>query len=407
MNSAESSTNAGPKPRVFYVDLVRALACLLVLFSHVFAPVCSGFTAFPRSVWWIFNLLDSIIRPSAALYVMISGKLFLGSTREESYLTFVWKRYTRVFLPFVAWSLIYVYWSEGETLPMGEALRQVLQGPTAYHLWFMYMILGLYLMMPVLQRFVRHSSRRDIWVSIGLWMGCLSLRFFFPGKIDFGIATPVVLYSGYALLGYALDSMEAARGHIGFWLAGWSFVTLLNAILTYRITIQGGGILNERFYFGEAPLVALQGAAMFVLLKRLGGHPLFERRSRLRESIRSLSAQSYNIYLSHPLWIGILASGLFGWTLSPTLGSRAVLWVGATGSLVLLTCWSQSIVLQKIPGLSRLLVISLQSETHPPSDIIRDHLLRQSQDRQVVSGFEDSKPDTNDRLLGRQAVSLA
>src|SRR5580693_4764367 len=98
------------KRRVFYVDAVRACAGVLVVISHVFAPVCAAINDYPRPVWWVFNLFDSLIRPSAALYVMISGKLFLGSSREESYARFVWNRYSRLFLPFFTWSMVYAFY---------------------------------------------------------------------------------------------------------------------------------------------------------------------------------------------------------------------------------------------------------------------------------------------------------
>src|SRR5262245_27014978 len=97
------------KTRILYLDAARCQACLLVVASHVFAPICAAMKQTTASTWWLFNFADSVIRPSAAIYVMLSGILFLGPTHNEPYFTFIWKRYAKVVPPFLAWSLIYVY----------------------------------------------------------------------------------------------------------------------------------------------------------------------------------------------------------------------------------------------------------------------------------------------------------
>src|ERR1019366_5112716 len=149
------------KDRLYYVDAARCCACLLVVASHVFAPICAGMHHYSSTTWWFFNLFDSVIRPSAAIYVMISGILFLGSSRDDGYFTFVWKRYAKLLPPFIVWSFIYAFYeSYGnvESFRWGHAALQILQGPTSYHLWFMYMILALYLVMPILRRFVQAAT---------------------------------------------------------------------------------------------------------------------------------------------------------------------------------------------------------------------------------------------------------
>ena len=88
--------------------------------------------------------------------------------------------------------------------------------------------------------------------------------------IPFNPITLLLSYSGYALLGYALDKSDVLHKNIGrFFVAGLAII-LFNATATYLLTIQNGGSLNEKFYFGAAPLVALQAAAMFLLLKNVG-----------------------------------------------------------------------------------------------------------------------------------------
>jgi len=351
--------------RVFYVDAVRACACFLVVISHVFAPVCAGMNDYPRPVWWVFNLFDSLIRPSASLYVMISGKLFLGSSRQESYWRFVWNRYTRLILPFFSWSMIYVCyeaWQQDTSYSVGGAIWKFLNGPTEYHLWFMYLILGIYWMMPPLRRFVRGATPTGLTVFLTGWMAFLTVQFFFPTYIPVNPLTMLMSYGGYTVLGYVLDKTDVLHKRIGrFFFLGISII-LFNAAATFILTVRNGGTLNEKFYFGSAPLVALQAAAMFLLLKNVDEESIFYKLSWLRRPIEQVGRNSYNIYLGHALFISLFTEGVLGFTLSHNTGSTPWTGVPLTTIAVLVCSLALTVLLQQIPVLSKLFVIT------PPRD---------------------------------------
>jgi surface polysaccharide O-acyltransferase-like enzyme len=351
----------GPKNRVFYVDVVRACACVLVVVSHVFAPVCAAMNDYPPSVWWTFNLFNSLIRPCAALFVMVSGKIFLSSSREESYFQFVQARFGKLLLPFFTWSMIYVFYeayTNETSLTFGRAVLQFLQGPTEFHLWFMYMILGLYLIMPILRRFVRTATGSDLATLISLWMGFLTLQFFFPTVIGSGLTTTLIDYGGYAVLGYALDKNTHLQKWVGVSLLLWSSILLFNAAGTYLLTIRANGILDEKLYFGAAPLVAIQGAAMFLLLKNIDERSFVYSRAWCRTLVMRLSRNSYNIYLNHVLFLWLFTQGTLGFVLSEKTGSNTYVGIALTSAAVLASSLGFSMLLQKIPWVAGLFVIS-------------------------------------------------
>lgn len=357
------------KRRVFYVDAVRSFACLLVVVSHIFAPVCAAMNDYPRPVWWVFNLFDSLIRPSAALFVMISGKLFLGSSRQESYFRFVWNRYSRLFLPFFTWSMIYAFYDahqQGTSLTPLHALLQFLQGPAEYHLWFMYLILGLYLLMPALRRFVRSANSWRMAVAISLWMGFLMLEFLFPQYVPVGPASLLLSYGGYTLLGYALDRTDTLHRKTGTAFLLCAAIILFNAAATYVLTVRNGGTLNEKFYFGAAPLVALQAAAMFLLLKNVDEKSFVFRNRWFRATVTRLGRNSYNVYLSHALFIWLFTQGALGFILSHDTGSSPWVGVPLTTAAVLACSLGLSIFLQKVPMVSKFLVIAAPRDSGTP-----------------------------------------
>jgi surface polysaccharide O-acyltransferase-like enzyme len=113
---------------------------------------------------WV-GWLNSLFRSCVPLFVMISG-VFLFPVRNEG--AFFRKRFSRVLVPFLVWCVIYAfypYW-QGTTTLQG-ALLGILKIPVNFgtdvgHLWFVYMLLGIYLVAPVLSPWVESASRRSM-----------------------------------------------------------------------------------------------------------------------------------------------------------------------------------------------------------------------------------------------------
>jgi surface polysaccharide O-acyltransferase-like enzyme len=353
------------KARILYLDAARCCACLLVVASHIFAPIVAAMTQTTPSAWWLFNLADSVIRPSAAIYVMLSGVLFLGSSHEESYPTFIWKRYAKVVPPFFVWSLIYVYaYGNQDTFHLGRAVLQVLSGPTAYHLWFMYMILALYLVMPVLKRFVQTAEPTDLAAFLAVWWGFLVLRFCAPGYVGEGPATTLLSYGGYAVLGAVLARRpDSFLKNTGAWFGLWLGIVLFNAVGTYWLTIHNHGTMNEKLYFGASPLVALQAATMFILIKRLGNDSWLFQSFWTRTAIKSFSRHSYDVYLIHALVITLVADYLPRLDVSKHLMHQPVATVTLDTLMVLGLSLGLSVILSRIPVVSQLFVLSPTKQT--------------------------------------------
>jgi surface polysaccharide O-acyltransferase-like enzyme len=359
---AASSSNAAAKERVFYVDMIRCTAAFLVVVSHVFAPVVASLNDYSLGEWWFFNFLDSIIRPCVPLFLMISGKLLLGSTREEPYLHFVRRRYGRLILPFFVWSIIYAYLdSLMDTAPFdfGDAVLRFLQGPTEYHLWFMYLILTLYLVTPFLRRFMQAATAEEIRALLILWFAFLMVQFFFPTLVGAGPVVILVNYGGYFVLGPVLDKIRIRR--VDWLMLITFFIVLFNAMATYLLTIRASGVLDEKFYSGYAPLVAVYGAFFFLILKNIHYDRFLSKHTWLSALTMRMSRESYNLYLIHPFFIWLLTKGVLGAALSEDTGPNSFVGVSATAAAVLFCSLGSAILFKKIPIASRLFVSSVRS----------------------------------------------
>lgn len=172
------TTHSSDSDRIIFLDYLRAIACLMVIVVHS----CEFFFIDGNSInirslndgFWV-SVIDSALRSSVPLFVMASSYLLLPL--KESAGSFYKRRFVRVMIPFVIWSLLYavlpVAWGEITLGEVGGNLMRLLYNfnSASGHLWFIYMLIGLYLFMPVISPWLKE-------VSQGFERGFLLLWFF-------------------------------------------------------------------------------------------------------------------------------------------------------------------------------------------------------------------------------------
>ncbi len=166
------NVQASQKEFLPWADLIRVVATILVVTVHVSGQLTNVWGKIPESDWFIANIYGGIARICVPLFLMISGYLLLP--RSESLGTFYRKRMPKVVIPLLAWSLIYLGWycgnHPGTCTPSLVRNLLFVQG-TYYHLWFMYSLIGIYLILPVLRLLVKpEADRKILWYLIVLWL---------------------------------------------------------------------------------------------------------------------------------------------------------------------------------------------------------------------------------------------
>ncbi len=155
--------------REVWVDWLRVLACFMVMVVHSTEPFYlggDGGQILTRGDMWWAALFDSCVRSCVPLFIIASSYLQfpLRYTSGE----FFKRRAVRVLIPFVVWSLVYAfYWGE----PV-DNLRSLLFNfnYAAGHLWFVYMLIGVYLVMPMLSSWAREVGKRELQVYLAIWL---------------------------------------------------------------------------------------------------------------------------------------------------------------------------------------------------------------------------------------------
>lgn len=196
--------------RVVWIDILRCVALMLVIVAHIAAD---GLPDVHGSQWWGCNFYNALSRLSVPVFVMISGAMFLGRITSM-------KRYLiRIVMSLLFWSVFYACFrtstmmgGEGDYSPQW-LLWLMVYDPN--HLWFLYMIAGLYLITPLLRVIVR-SPQATRWMLVlwGIFMIILPTAAYIPGVRTYLAPTltnlsleGVGVYSGYYVLGHMLYTL--------------------------------------------------------------------------------------------------------------------------------------------------------------------------------------------------------
>ena len=154
--------------RILWLDVMRVCACLMVMTVHATEPFYLGgegsriFTA-TDALWASF--FDSFVRACVPLFVVTSSYLLFPLQTSAG--AFFRRRAGRLLVPFVLWSLAYaLVWGDPVT-----NLRSLLLNfnYAAGHLWFVYMLAGVYLLMPLLSPWAERVERRELRGYLVLW----------------------------------------------------------------------------------------------------------------------------------------------------------------------------------------------------------------------------------------------
>lgn len=320
-----------------WVDILRILACFLVVLAHCCDPFVGRSDANPAEflsgAYW-----GSFVRCSVPLFVMISGVVLLPVKMDMG--SFYSRRMKRILIPLIGWSLVtpFLFWAylaiapatlspnidmAQHTLPMAykNALYFVFNFNYATTpLWYLYMLVGVYLFIPIIGAWLKTAEQKDIKLFLWIWGVSMCLPYL-------QMLAPALGYTGnfgnMGLLGICdwnpYGSLYYFSGFLGYIVLAhylvrfplnWSWgLTLLVAIplflVGYAITSLGF-VLTQKYFPGNyAKLeivwyfsginVFMMTFAVFILIQKIRMAP-----SPLISKIASLT---FGVYLCHFLLV--------------------------------------------------------------------------------------------------------
>jgi surface polysaccharide O-acyltransferase-like enzyme len=309
-------------------------------------------------IWWASNVYDSLARVCIPLFVMLSGALLLQPSKaDEPLKVFFKKRLTRIGIPFLFWGATYFAWQffvNGQALTANFVVQGVLTGPD-YQFWFLYLLLGLYLVTPVLRVLIKHADWKILRYLIIVWFtgtAIIPLMTLF-GSYNLNANVFIVTgWLGYFILGAYLMKVQLKSSLLTLvWMLG----LLWTIIGTYLVIATLGEKFSQFFLDAASFNIILASAALFLLLASVPSQKIENRFPHANRMLQLISQNTLPIFLFHVIVLEVLQKGyFFGFTISITK-MNPIIEIPLITALTLLICLAVIVPLKKIPYVKRII----------------------------------------------------
>lgn len=283
------------------ISLIRILATIGVVFFHtcctiVFHPETFEFT---KEQEVFFRIGYQIFLWVVPVFFMITGYLLLGSNRDLSYHVVFKKYILRIFLALLIFSLPFSAMKLcgcGNAISITGMIEAFVENNSFSHLWYLYALIGLYLVVPLLNKLVNHVDVKSLVVFL---VGLFVVKSVFPmlnGLLNVNIAfdIPIQYPIFYFLTGYLCRVVELKKKYI-FWSGGISaFCMILLVVLIVAGHFQ---YISDN---NAAPLISLYAVSLFFFFMNLKFPNISERKASL---IWEVDRLCFAVYLIHPFFI--------------------------------------------------------------------------------------------------------
>ncbi len=294
-------------------DVIRIVAIFLVLLVHTAAYWVTYSVGTFSADFFIGNLFLGLSRAGVPLFIMLSGALLLNENRKFDTVTFYKKSLLPIVYILIGWLLVYAAFygfllpSLTNKEPSWQRFRDYIlafRGTGYPHLWYLMMLIGLYLITPVLRLFVKKVNYKYI---VGIVIASLIFHFL-PTTLDAFVKDAVITpsaftekfhmesvggYIAYYFLGWLLDNFELSKTKRTLWyLLG--LLSILFAIVMVQFHFDDKSSIIDNMYEPTALPPLIFGSALLLLIITL-----CKEKKTSSSLVRLLSDCSFGVYLIH------------------------------------------------------------------------------------------------------------
>lgn len=349
-----TSEYKNPK-RLLYAEALRIIAAFSVVFQHTASSAWYSLSPSSDS-WFCLNFFNGIARFGVGIFVMISGAFLLTPSTKRTPQNILKKNLVHLLKLIIFWGIFYGIF---QTFFQHGTLKDYLLSPLLIftkpqtHLWFLYMLAGLYLFTPALIIFTKNASEK-------------MLRFTLFSLAIFGMVIPSISHLTERLLNIEIYKHLAIQGTTSFlvyYLAGFYFskftiqkrtriLLYISSLFSLGISIFGSTYLSllrnvpDEYFFGNfRPTNLIIVLAIFVFFK---AH--FQDKVVENKFVTTLAVATLGIYIIHPVFLKLFYSLKFS-LISPTPWLN----VPIAALFIFLLSFLCTFLLRKIPFLKNFL----------------------------------------------------
>ncbi len=365
------------KQNIGWIDMLRVVACFFVVFSHCCDPFVAQFDA-NREMFLTGVFAGSLMRPCVPLFAMMTAVLLLPIKPGTTVNRFYRKRIGRIIVPLAFWSValplmafLYFTVANPETANMQLSVNDyttdtLLQRLYTFifnfnfdttPLWYLYMLIGLYLIMPMISSWLTQATRKEIKTVLCIWGATLLLPYLkmvapllgykgnyghmgLYGECDWNVYGTFYYVSGFA--GYLILAYYLKRFPLEWSWRKIAAICIPMFIAGYAITSVGYIVTNEHFPGNYAYLeivwyftginVFMMTFPLFVTIQKVDTKP--------RKWLSQVARLTFGVYLCH-FTFTFLSYDLYDTPALPYL-VRIMLAALTTGAISVLLTWIMS-----------------------------------------------------------------
>ena len=297
-------SNEDSRSNIIWIDNARAISCILVIVTHILGPWVYQLDHFGEINRFFIITFFTISKLCTPTFLMISGSLLIQ--KDYSDLTKHKLRIKRLFSSFMLWSLVYIVFYTFLNISRGKHytidtyssfLKDSALHGAAYHLWFMYLIIGIYLCMPYLSILCKRVTKLQLIVFFSIWGISLIVNLLMDYNSNMEFISNGIGYLGYLFIGNLITKYNI-NGKIRIRYA--SIIFIFGVITTLALAyyqLSNSHTISSKTFHRLNINIAFVAIGFFMMIKSF----MYEN-----QLIKSISKHSLGIYYIHLFLIMLL-----------------------------------------------------------------------------------------------------
>ena len=283
--------------RYIWIDILKILACFLVIIDHSHSYLLHHMKDITTFAALFYTIGFSICKQGVPVFIILSGYLLLK--KEQNY-KMILKRIYRIVIPLVLLSLfLYVKNIGISNINVLDFINKFMEEPFATHLWYLYMLIGLYMVTPFVKKMVYGFKDKDYKVFLLFFL-------IFPGLLQMLSTVFKVTFSNYytmslfpVIIGFYVYGNYLSKIDSNKKLFKLSLLTYISTLLIMIIQMFSVYMVNGKIVYDYADWSSLLTILGTLSITYIGKYLFENKEVKHVKIINEISNTTFGIYLIH------------------------------------------------------------------------------------------------------------